>query len=301
MGAAGGRDAYLEHWAHAVNEHARFSPHRHFAENLRAMCARHGSIAAVCRALAMNRQQFNKYLSGSTLPNVATLEKICGFFGIEAESLFHDPARPQKQKDEAPFGGLPLHGLGLAASAFAAMQPTTLRLGCYHLYSLWPRDEAKCLREAVLIQKKGGTTVFTRFTKYRALGQRQHYYLSGRHDGIVLESDRARFLLSLNRKGCGKVSLVSIGSENALSQGFLSGLALVMSPPGLPQAMRATLEFRGGAGALRRTIREAGILPLGDQSIPEEVRQSLTLPGQSPAVAHLAAFSLLDGLPAAFR
>lgn len=284
-----------------MNEHAQFSPHRHFAENLRAMCARHGSIAAVCRALGMNRQQFNKYLSGSTLPNVATLEKICVFFGIESESLFHDPTRLPKPKEEALFGGLPLHGLGFAASAFAAMQPTTLRTGCYHLYSLWPRDDAKCLREAVLIQKKGGTTIFTRFTKYRAVGQRRHYYLSGRHDGIVLESERARFLLSLNRKGCGEVSLVSLGAENALSQGFLSGLALVMTPTGLPQAMRATLEFRGGTETLRRTIREAGVLPLCDQSIPEEVRQSLTLPGTAPAVAHLAAFSLLDGLPTAFR
>lgn len=248
----------------------------------------------------MNRQQFNKYLSGSTLPNAATLEKICGFFQIESESLFHDPARFQKPKEEALLGGFPLHGLGLAANAFAGMQPTTLRTGCYHLYSLWPRDEAKCLREAVFIQKKGGVTVFTRFTKYRAVGQRQQYYLSGRHDGVVLEAEKARFLLSLNRKGCGEVSLVSMGAENALSQGFLSGLALTMSPSGTPQAVRATLQFRGCSEMLRRAIREAGVLPLEDQSIPDEARQSLTLPRQMQ-VAHLEAFSLLDGLPSAFR
>lgn len=283
-----------------MNEQAPFSPHRNFADNLRAMCTRHGSIAAVCRALGMNRQQFNKYLSGSTLPNVATLERICGFFGIEPESLFHDPAQLHKPKVEGLLGGLPLHGLGIAASAFAAMQPVTLRTGCYHLYSLWTRDETKCLRETVLIQKKASATVFTRFTKYRAVGQRRHYYLSDRHDGIVLESEKACFLLSLNRRGNGEVSLVSMGAENALSQGFLSGLALVMTPPGTPQAMRATLEFRGGSDAVKRTIREAGVLSLDDQSIPEEVRQSLTLPGPAP-VAHLAAFSLLDGLPAAFR
>ena len=283
-----------------MNEHAHFSPHRNFADNLRAMCARQGSIAAVCRALGMNRQQFNKYLSGSTLPSAATLEKICSFFRIESGTLFHDPARLQKPTEEALLGGLPLHGLGFAASAFAAMQPTTLHAGCYHLYTPWPRDMAKSLREAVLIQKKGGTTVFTRFTKYRAVGQQRHYYLSGRHDGIVLESERARFLLSLNRKGCGEVSLVSIGAENALSQGFLSGLALTMTPMGMPQAMRATLQFRGGAELLKRTIREAGVLSLTDQSIPEEVLQSLTLPSAA-AAAHLEAFSLLDGLPAALR
>jgi hypothetical protein len=51
---------------------------------------------------------------------------------------------------------------------------------------------------------------------------------------------------------------------------------------------------------LRRTIREAGILPLSDPSIPDEVKQSLTLAPKS-SVAHLEAFSLLDGLPKALR
>lgn len=280
-----------------MNQQAPFSPHRNFAENLRALCARHGSIAAVCRALGMNRQQFNKYLSGSTLPNVATLEKICGFFVIESETLFQDPGGFLKPKPEAtPLAGLPLPGLALAAGAFATMQPATLRPGSYHLYSPWPRDPARCLREAVLIRNVGGATLFTRFTKYRNVGQRQHYYLSGRHDGIVLEQEKARYLLSLNRKGCGEVSLISLGAENALAQGFLSGIALGMSTAGTPQAMRATLQFRGCTNVLKRTIREAGVLALTDPSIPQEVRQSLTLPPQRP-VAHLEAFSLLDGLP----
>ena len=299
-GAADGRDTFFQDGAHPVNDQAPFSPHKNFAENLRALCVRHGSIAAVCRALGMNRQQFNKYLSGSTLPNVATLEKICGFFRIGSESLFHDPSVFLKPKAEPVFGGLPLHGLSIAANALAATQPTTLRTGCYQLYSLWPRDEGKCLREALFVQKTGGVTVFTRFTKYRAVGQRQNYYLSGRHDGVVLEQEKAHFLLSLKRKGCNEVSLVAIGPENALSQNFLSGLALGMAPSGTPQAVRATLQFRGCSDVLRRTIREAGILPLSDQSIPEEVRLSLTLPPRSP-VAHLEAFSLLDALPAAVR
>lgn len=286
----------------AVNEHAPFSPHRNFADNLRALCTRHGSIAAVCRALGMNRQQFNKYLSGSTLPNAATLEKICTFFHIESESLFHDPAgfrRPAPRLDEQPASIAGVLHLA-AAGALARMQPATLRSGCYHFYTPWPRDPTKCVRAAVLVQRKSGVAQFTRFTKFRPVGQRQRYYLSGRHDGIVLESEKARFLLSLNRKGFGEVSLVSIGSENGLTQDFLSGLALVMAPSGTPQALRATLQYCGSAAALRQTIAQAGVLPLSDPSIPEEVRQSLSIPPQLP-LAHLEPYSLLDSLPAAFR
>lgn len=287
-----------------MNEQAPFSPHRNFADNLRALCTRHGSIAAVCRALGMNRQQFNKYLAGSTLPNAATLERICGFFDIESESLFHDPAGfrspPPRRATQDPAELLRRLPMGAVAGALSRMHQVSLRTGCYHFYTIWPRDPSKCVRDAVFIYRKGETTLFTRFTKFRPVGQRQRYFLSGRHDGIVLESDTGRFLLALNRKGFGEVSLVSIGAENALTQDFLSGLGLTVAPSGQPQALRVTLEYRGCASALKRTIAEAGMLALSDPSIPEDVRLSLTLPPERP-ISHLEPYSLLDSLPAAFR
>ena len=94
---------------------------------------------------------------------------------------------------------------------------------------------------------------------------------------------------------------MSIGAENALSQDFLSGLALVMAPPGTPQALRATLQFCGSARDADADDRARPACCRSiDPSIPDEVRQSLTLPRPAP-VAHLEAYSLLDGLPACFR
>jgi transcriptional regulator with XRE-family HTH domain len=264
-----------------------FSPHRNFADNLRALCARHGSIAAVCSAIGMNRQQFNKYLSGSTLPNAPTLEKICGFFGVEPESLFCQPYGNGEVMTSAL--------MNLAKGALGAtegMRRSTLRTGCHYMYMPWPRDPAKCLRAALVIQDKNGVTLFSRFTKYRSPGLRPRYSMSGRHDGIVLESDKAKYLIATSRKGLGELNLVSIGVESALSQDFMTGLALTMDPSGSPLAMRVALEYRGSTDLLRRTISEACILPLSDPSIPEEVRQ--TIAARTP---YLDAFSLLDSLP----
>ena len=285
-----------------MNEQAPFSPHRNFADNLRALCIRHGSIAAVCRALNMNRQQFNKYLAGSTLPNAATLERICGFFQIESEALFHDPAAfraPSHGRAQAD--GL-LRGFPIAAAAAAldSMRQTSLRAGCYHFYSIWPRDTAKCQRDALIVHRRNDTTLFTRFTRLRPVGQRPRYCLTGRHDGMVLEAATARYLVALNRKGFGELSLVTIPAENGLSQDFLSGLGLLTAPSGTPQALRVTLQYCGGMEKVRRTIADACLLPLGDPSVPEEVRQSLTLPAER-AIAHLEPYSLLDSLPGAFR
>jgi transcriptional regulator with XRE-family HTH domain len=268
---------------------APFSPHRNFADNLRALCVRHGTIAAVCSAIGMNRQQFNKYLAGSTLPNGPALEKICGFFGVEAESLFREP----QPGGHAIAAGL----LDLAAAAGGAgdaMRWSTLRPGCHYFYMPWPRDPANCLRAALFIHEKNGATLFSRFTKYRSPGVRQRYALSSRHDGIVLETVKAKYLLATSRNGLSELNLVSIGVESALSQDFMSGLALSMDPSGSPVAMRVALEYRGSAALLRRTISEACILPLADPSIPEEARQSVSAQGQP---AYLEAFSLLDCLP----
>ena len=38
------------------------------AENLRLLSSYYKSVAEVCRRLDINRQQFNKYLSGQTAP-----------------------------------------------------------------------------------------------------------------------------------------------------------------------------------------------------------------------------------------
>lgn len=59
-----------------------------FASNLRLLCGYYRSIAEVCRLLRINRSQFNKYLSASTLPSTYILRSICDFFGVEEYEIF---------------------------------------------------------------------------------------------------------------------------------------------------------------------------------------------------------------------
>lgn len=60
---------------------------RNFAENLRLLCSYKNSISEVCRDIRMNRQQFNKYLSGNTAPSDSNLRKICDYFGVEHHEI----------------------------------------------------------------------------------------------------------------------------------------------------------------------------------------------------------------------
>lgn len=59
--------------------------------NLRHLCAKHPSVADICRRIGINRQQFNKYLAGASLPSPRNLARICGFFGLEPDDLYLPP------------------------------------------------------------------------------------------------------------------------------------------------------------------------------------------------------------------
>lgn len=112
-----------------------------FSDNLRLLAGYYPSIAEVCRRIGLNRQQFNKYLSGQTRPSRHTLRRICDFFGVEDYELLM-PAdqfraliavRPQKSEnneiDEAPPYIEPLEAL------FSASRTDVARyLGYYFTY-----------------------------------------------------------------------------------------------------------------------------------------------------------------------
>jgi transcriptional regulator with XRE-family HTH domain len=61
--------------------------------NLRYLCGYHRSVAEVCRRVAINRQQFNKYLAGANMPSDYNLRKICQFFEVDPGSLFNPHAK----------------------------------------------------------------------------------------------------------------------------------------------------------------------------------------------------------------
>jgi len=58
-----------------------------FSKNLRLACDQQRSVAHICRSLKINRQQFNKYLSGQVFPSNHNLATICEFFDISKDSF----------------------------------------------------------------------------------------------------------------------------------------------------------------------------------------------------------------------
>ncbi len=57
------------------------------ARNLRFLCGYEKSVSEVCRAIGINRQQFSKYLNGTSRPSPYNLQRICGHFSIRPADL----------------------------------------------------------------------------------------------------------------------------------------------------------------------------------------------------------------------
>ena len=76
--------------------------HQNFSTNLRLVCDQYRSVAQVCRSMEMNRQQFNKYLSGQIYPSKHNLARICKFSKFSEDQLNLPTAEFEKLLDESP-------------------------------------------------------------------------------------------------------------------------------------------------------------------------------------------------------
>ncbi len=64
-----------------------------FPLNLAHACSLFPSIAAVCRRIGINRQQFNKYLAGMVRPSRHNMRRVCDFFGVTEAEFLMEPRR----------------------------------------------------------------------------------------------------------------------------------------------------------------------------------------------------------------
>lgn len=59
--------------------------------NLKLAASYYPSVAHMCRKLGINRQQFVKYLAGTTFPTPGTMRRICDFLGVDEFEILMPP------------------------------------------------------------------------------------------------------------------------------------------------------------------------------------------------------------------
>lgn len=143
------------------------------ARNLAHLCSYYPSIAVVCRRLEINRQQFNKYLSGDTRPSRHSLRRICDFFGVTEAELLTDPPR------FAEIVGLRRRPLeqGALAEPLAHLERLCRcsgdlhrYVGCYFRYFYSFSNPGRIIKSLLVISERNGKFFWKNVERSRSLG-----------------------------------------------------------------------------------------------------------------------------------
>lgn len=146
-----------------VNSNRR-SAYSNFSENLLKLSVKNESIAKTCRDLNINRQQFNKYLSGQVLPNAETLERITEHFNIDALELFKPPYSDPAELNTVTISTEKTNKLAVLKAAVLQFESkpavSHLEPGVYSYYMPYESDTSKCMRGFIAISVNDGVTFF---------------------------------------------------------------------------------------------------------------------------------------------
>jgi transcriptional regulator with XRE-family HTH domain len=246
--------------------------HDIFAANLRAHCRRFKSIAEVCRGTGINRQQFNRYLSGQNIPNKRTLSKLSAFLAIDDALLFVQEqesrgfAKPNNSSRYLSLGNALFEDL----KAQGARQKHLLD-GYYACYFPLQGHEGMLVKCLVLIRRDDQTCHFLRRTVFRSPSSPEIRLAQGRHEGLVLADDRNVYLIGVNKLKPHHLSTVVIDCQHLDGGSILLGLAITKGMA-TDFASRICLEFLGPKRSHgKRVLPSLGLQALGSANLSPTV------------------------------
>lgn len=254
-----------------------------FAANLRYLCDQRGSVSHVCRKAKINRQQFNKYLSGRHLPSPGNVKIIAEHFGLNPELMFSEHADFRALIDGnffETFGRLRQqpqvqHFLSTLMGTPENVEDTLIGVyDRYHYSSIYPRRILKaafCIyRGPDLLQH----TYVERFPNYDSPGKTAYTF---KYHGFVAPIEGRIFTIDFesaqrNEMTFGILSVVQRNSKRFMC-GITTGIAATMFRQ--PFSTRVALHFRHPGLLSKDDLRKATTLDMNDPSIPREVREYL--------------------------
>ena len=128
-----------------------------FGAHLRALCAQKASASHVARELGINRQQFARYLNGTSIPRAGLIDQIAKYFDISVGQLFgssaSEPIAPLNipLKDRSDFENL-------GTMFDTQISERDLPSGIHQGYKISQVLEGKCLVQLVRIYRSDGKT-----------------------------------------------------------------------------------------------------------------------------------------------
>lgn len=233
------------------------------AENLRLLCSLQRSISEVCRSIGINRQQFNKYLSGAATPSSFNLARISAYFGLAGDELrrpglaVRRMTLPAVSKPAVPARC----ALDAAIAMLAEGDGTSLRpyVGFYFRYNYAFDGSGRIVRGLFRISEQDGLflTRLVERVQHRSNGAFKLTTL--KYDGVLVALSGCLFNVEYERLMRSCVGHAAFPRIMRPGQRFLAGLqSSFSSSTGRPAASRVVLERVPSGIGLRAMLQQCG-------------------------------------------
>lgn len=230
--------------------------------NLRFLCRFRKSRSQVARELGLNRQQFEKYLSGRSFPTDSTRRHIANYFDVKFESLTDTPATFQNRNDDlsatttSPDFTLPDTNPD---------QLTTLRkyIGAFQVHFLTPAWPGKIHIGFVLIREDDRQIKTVFFN--RARDPETNNLFRSRLDGRLILRGERLFLIEKTRGMEDRISETILYPSHSHRGKYLTGMSFGVTwrPHRMPFASRTIWRRINSPIDLRAAISKCGIYDPG--------------------------------------
>ena len=252
------------------------------ADNIGRLVKTRGNISAVCRRLGINRQQFNKYLSGQHLPSQVNINAICDYFGVTfGELIDPDMEIPERQHpSELLKGYQTFANSDLLQIVLSTSEKDRLKQFCgtyfkYHYSSIYRGD---IVRAVTTIYPLGddvfGYTNLERFPNKN--NSDKHDYVFKYH-GFVFMLDGRLFMADLESLQKNEItfSIYTPIARNPVKFffGVTSGVASNLYRE--PYTSKSVLSFHSNAKPTKSNWKTATVLPPDDNELPVEAMEYL--------------------------
>jgi transcriptional regulator with XRE-family HTH domain len=223
------------------------------AGNLQRLVGQTGSANFVSRELNINRQQFEKYLKGRSLPSRTTTARICAYFRISEEELFAPPFGQERPVEPS--------ATPTASSCDAVLKPlfsepaASIKPGIYFLWMTVPTRADQIVCAPIFIERQGDAVTFRRVTGSAESRERLWWHRVGDHMGAVVERLNWLLLVGVNQRGNHEPSMIRL-KWVPLSQAVLGGHATIFTPTGISFAAVCMRPAPAGTG-FRQALRQS--------------------------------------------
>lgn len=232
------------------------------AVNLRRLIRGHASVSAVCRALGMNRTQFERYLQGQAVPNKATARLICDYFKIDENELYREPGAEGQDDSHASLRQKLYENMVRPPSPAIAG-------GTYFTYFSVPGRPELLMRSVTFVRREGELVTFRRMTRWAPGDGQGGARAPGNHYGVVISRLNWIYFNGVNGRQTSEPSIVAL-QWASFSEPVLVGKAMVLTGSG-PAFVTAIMRQEVTRISKRRAMEMAHIVSLDDPSLDQLV------------------------------